>query len=125
MAGRGGMSQDHFYRALDRAERRRFFERMESMDNLTPMQKMEARCTEHRNAIRDLGELVRSLMVGECYNGEELFMGQHAEMKANVMLAVRHLEDARMRVGEVMQQIQGGVSIFDRQEQERRTSVDS
>ena len=125
MAGRGGMSQDHFYRALDRAERRRFFERMESMDNLTPMQKMEARCTEHRNAIRDLGELVRSLMVGECYNGEELFMGQHAEMKANVMLAVRHLEDARMRVGKVMQQIQGGVSIFDRQEQERRKSVDS
>lgn len=39
---------------------------------------------------------------------------QHSEMQANIMLTYRHLEDARMRVGKIMQAIQGGVSILDK-----------
>jgi hypothetical protein len=34
------------------------------------------------------------------------------EMIANVMLAYRHLEDARMRLGKVIQAYEGGVSIY-------------
>jgi len=36
------------------------------------------------------------------------------EAVANVMLAFRHLEDARMRLGKVLQAADGGVSILDR-----------
>jgi preprotein translocase subunit SecD len=38
------------------------------------------------------------------------------EMYENAVLAYRHLEDARMRIGKVLQHLQGGVSIYDRQE---------
>ena len=34
------------------------------------------------------------------------------EMIANVMLAYRHLEDARMRLGKVIQAYDGGVSVY-------------
>ena len=36
------------------------------------------------------------------------------EGKANVMLTYRHLEDARMRLGKVLQAEDGGVSIYDK-----------
>jgi hypothetical protein len=36
------------------------------------------------------------------------------EMQAQKMLAVRHLEDARMRLGKVIQYAEGGVSILDK-----------
>ena len=39
---------------------------------------------------------------------------RRVNMKENITLAFRHLEDARMRLGKVMQAYQGGVSIFDR-----------
>lgn len=37
-------------------------------------------------------------------------------MCANLVLAFRHLEDARMRIGKVLQASQGGVSILDKQD---------
>lgn len=36
------------------------------------------------------------------------------EMLANVTLAYRHLEDARMRLGKVIQAYDGGVSVYDK-----------
>jgi hypothetical protein len=36
------------------------------------------------------------------------------EMLANATLAYRHLEDARMRLGKVIQAYDGGVSVYDR-----------
>ena len=36
------------------------------------------------------------------------------EAIANVMLAYRHLEDASMRLGKVIQALDGGVSVYDR-----------
>jgi len=36
------------------------------------------------------------------------------EAIANVMLAYRHLEDASMRLGKVIQAIDGGVSVYDK-----------
>ena len=76
---------------------------------------MEEKCKLLRDEIRDLATKVRELVEHSCYvAGSEELSGQHAEMKANTMLAYRHLEDARMRLGKVMQQIQGGTSIYDR-----------
>ncbi|MFA5349236.1 MAG: hypothetical protein WC309_02615, partial [Candidatus Paceibacterota bacterium] len=36
------------------------------------------------------------------------------EIMANIMLAYRHLEDARMRIGKVIQAYEGGTSKYDR-----------
>lgn len=39
---------------------------------------------------------------------------QRGEMKANLKLAYRHLEDARMRVGKAIQTFDGGISCYPR-----------
>ena len=77
--------------------------------------KMEKECTDIRNQIRDLAGVVRTLMAdpGIMSLDDDL----HGEAKANIMLSFRHLEDARMRIGKVMQALQGGVSKFDEIEQ--------
>ena len=36
------------------------------------------------------------------------------EMKANLRLAYRHLEDARMRLGKAVQAFDGGISVYPR-----------
>lgn len=75
---------------------------------------LEKICEDLRGRIRDMGVTVIALMKHGDFKGEQLFENQHGEMKANIMLSYRHLEDARMRLGKVMQQIQGGVSKFDK-----------
>jgi hypothetical protein len=39
---------------------------------------------------------------------------RHGEMCANVTLALRHLEDCRMRLGKAIQAFNGGVSVYPR-----------
>lgn len=77
-------------------------------------EELEKQCEFLRKGIKDVGTCVQGLMWHSDFGGEEAFPRQHAEMKANIMLSFRHLEDARMRLGKVMQQMQGGVSKFDR-----------
>lgn len=36
----------------------------------------------------------------------------HNEMRENIMLTYRHLEDARMRLGKVIQAADGGTSVY-------------
>lgn len=78
---------------------------------------LEKTCEEIRNKIRDIGDAVLVLMKhGDCNRDqtqEERYRNCQGEKKANIMLSYRHLEDARMRLGKVMQQIQGGTSKFD------------
>lgn len=73
----------------------------------------EEYCKQLRDNVRDLGAKILTLK-DKYKNREDAFAGQTAEMIANVMLAYRHMEDARMRIGKIMQQLQGGVSIFDK-----------
>lgn len=44
--------------------------------------------------------------------------GMNGEAAANVMLTYRHLEDASMRLGKVIQALDGGTSVYD-----KRTTV--
>lgn len=44
----------------------------------------------------------------------DAYEGQHSEMIAQSMLAVRALEEARMRLGKVLQYAGNGVSIYDK-----------
>lgn len=70
---------------------------------------------EHlRGQCHDVEVEVRVLMEHSVFERPEAFPRQHAEMKANLMLAVRHLEDARMRLGKVLQYARDGVSSYDR-----------
>jgi hypothetical protein len=75
---------------------------------------LEKQCEELRTEILKLDKWVLSLKKHSEITSPEEFEGQRGEQVANIMLAYRHLEDARMRLGKVMQQCQGGVSIFDR-----------
>ena len=75
---------------------------------------LEELCEDFRDQIKEIGASVKLLMDDSYFDDEQAFRGQHGEMKANIMLSYRHLEDARMRLGKVMQQIQGGVSKYDK-----------
>lgn len=44
--------------------------------------------------------------------GEPIGSDRFSEMKANIMLAYRHLEDARMRLGKTIQAYDGGESCY-------------
>jgi hypothetical protein len=61
-----------------------------------------------RGAIKDTAAEVLALKHGTT----------DGEARANIMLAYRHLEDASMRLGKVIQALDGGVSVYD-----KRTTV--
>jgi hypothetical protein len=70
---------------------------------------------ELRADLKGIEYRIRLLMQHSVYQGEqEAFENQHGEMKAQTMLAVRHVEDARMRLGKVCQYADDGVSILDK-----------
>lgn len=76
----------------------------------------EVLCSNYRSDIKDIGECVKELLIHGELVGEQSEEGQlrDDEMEANIMLAYRHLEDARMRVGKILQAKNGGVSILDK-----------
>jgi len=74
-----------------------------------------------RGEIQKIKDRVAALLDHEVFRGEcgqlapgNVPMNQHGNMKSNLVLSFRCLEDARMRLGKVMQASQGGVSCFDR-----------
>ena len=75
---------------------------------------MKEICEQYRSECKEIEKKSRSLMEHDTFKGEQSYLNQHSEMKANIMLAVRHLEDARMRFGKVIQYSGDGVSIYDK-----------
>ena len=78
------------------------------------LSEMQAPCDEFRQKIKDLGEEVLRLKHAPGFLEKASYPNQHSEMLANIMLTYRHLEDARMRLGKVLQAADDGVSIFDK-----------
>ena len=64
-------------------------------------------CDSHRKELKSIEDDVRKFVADP--NGLPT-----AEAKAQAMLAVRHLEDARMRLGKVIQYSDDGVSVYDK-----------
>ena len=71
-------------------------------------------CDNGRLEIASIARRVKFGMINSFFNQEQENPEQHSEMKANLMLAYRHLEDARMRLGKVLQAKDGGVSVYDK-----------
>lgn len=68
-----------------------------------------------RKDIRDIGSQVKSMMNETIFTSGNLSdISDVGEMKANIMLSYRHLEDARLRLGKVIQAYDGGTSIYDK-----------
>lgn len=77
------------------------------------MQTFEALCIEYRIAVKDIAAKVKKMRHSSAFDGEQQHFDQHSEAKANIMLTYRHLEDAAMRLGKVIQAWDGGVSCYD------------
>ena len=71
-------------------------------------------CDGIRQDISGIASFVKSFMEHPDMSQKDKYPNQTSEMKANVMLAYRCLEDARMRVGKILQAAGDGVSILDR-----------
>lgn len=67
-----------------------------------------------RDKLKNIEMEIRLMMDHTVYEGEQSYPGQHSEMKAQTMLAVRACEDSRLRLGKVCQYADDGVSIFDK-----------
>ena len=76
---------------------------------------LKMQCHSFRHGILDIAKAVKSLMEHSEFNGLQRYEGQYSEMKSNIMLTYRHLEDARMRVGKILQAADDGVSILDKE----------
>lgn len=72
----------------------------------SPRPVLETVCNAHRKWLKEIEDDVRKMVADPDV--------PPGETKAQAMLAVRHLEDARMRLGKVIQYgIGGGVSCWD------------
>lgn len=82
---------------------------------------LEELCADLRGSIEVLKREVSDLLQ-PCYyednsvllKGANIPAIQEHNIKANITLVFRNLEDARMRLGKVMQATQGGVSCLDK-----------
>ena len=72
------------------------------------------RCDLMREQIRKDAQIVKHLKESSVFEDKQAYEGQHGEMIANIMLTYRHLEDARMRIGKILQAAGDGVSILDK-----------
>lgn len=83
---------------------------------------LEEMCQQQRKEIENIKASICDIRDNHQFDCEEtkLLEGANipptkkANMKANLTLVFRHLEDARMRLGKVMQAYQGGISILDK-----------
>lgn len=75
---------------------------------------LQTLCNQLRESIRRTEVEVRQLKEQDAMKFPDKYYGQHGEMIAQSMLAVRALEEARMRLGKVLQYAGDGVSIFDK-----------
>ncbi|MCH8247068.1 MAG: hypothetical protein IH951_11750 [Bacteroidetes bacterium] len=67
-----------------------------------------------RSELNGIGHGVIQLNEHPAFTGAATTAKDVSEMHANLTLAYRHLEDARMRLGKVLQARDGGVSVYDK-----------
>lgn len=74
-----------------------------------------AACKAIEKELRALKDkITRDRITRDRRGNEDSFPGQTAEILGQLTLAFRHLEDARMRIGKVIQYSGDGISCFDK-----------
>jgi hypothetical protein len=86
---------------------------MSHAGGMNPDEPLKEICDHLRAELKKLELVARAIKDNGAFRVEQTFAGQHGEMIAQSMLAVRHIEDARMRIGKVLQYSRDGVSIYD------------
>ena len=81
-------------------------------DSATCEMTLEEMSTKARADILSISKFVLGMKWNSQLKGETTPNEDHGEAVANIMLAYRHLEDARMRLGKVMQAMNGGESVY-------------
>lgn len=71
-------------------------------------------CFSIRKVIEAVKVSTLTLKAHSDFSKDENYVGQQGEMQANIQLAYRHLEDARMRIGKAVQACDGGTSCYPR-----------
>lgn len=73
-------------------------------------------CKDIRQAMLQIEGLIIHLKVHPELRADEPAKEgvNYGEAVANIMLAYRHAEDARMRLGKVIQAMDGGTSVYDK-----------
>ena len=106
-AKRRGESTDTILcNCTDEQSRKHMEDRPQMAPNKTPMAPtLEGACNNWRAELLNVEHYVRALVTEKKVSGEAA---------AQAMLSVRHLEDARMRLGKVIQYSGDGVSCFDK-----------
>jgi hypothetical protein len=91
-------------------------EQMESANSTHPNSLPFEQTVGHlRSGIKAYAQLVKDCLKGHPHwKNETDGIEDSPEMKANLTLSYRHLEDAAMRLGKVLQAKNGGVSIYDK-----------
>ena len=82
---------------------------------------MEEKCAQIRADLEKIKGDVAELLKDDFFKNEDMNLqganipsSQQGNIRANITLTFRALEDARMRMGKTMQAIQGGISILDK-----------
>lgn len=71
-------------------------------------------CHQVRGQIEALKVGVKKMRDHPDRKNEQTRPWQNHDIGANIELALRHLEDARMRLGKVIQEMGDGVSVYDK-----------
>ena len=77
-------------------------------------EELKSTVTALRESIGIDVKAIRSVIATPIPFSDQAFEGQADEMIENATLAMRHMEDARMRLGKFLQYAGDGISIFDR-----------
>lgn len=75
---------------------------------------IDATANDFRDKIEDIKKVVVEFKE-HLANSPSQINSNHKEEIANLMLAYRHLEDAKMRVGKFIQASNGGKSVYDKE----------
>ena len=81
-----------------------------------------------RSDIKDIAkrvELLSKALKTAPRSEDEITRDMDSEAIANVMLSYRHLEDASMRLGKMIQASRGGVSVYDKNIESESSAVGS
>lgn len=91
----------------------RFKEEVSSMEPSRPWMTFDAECSLLRSALKTYGAQIKDMMGHSYFAQPPEAARDFGEMKANIMLAYRHVEDALMRLGKAIQAYDGGKTVYD------------